>query len=870
MSGRRLLKRLLIIFGIFFLVLVLALLAVTSLFEEPLGRRIISEVNKQITTELRVGGFDLSFITTFPNLSVNLRDVELDGLNGEPLLVAEQLSFRAGVFSFLGSSIKVKSMLIADGLLDVKVSPSGQTNYDILVPGDATDVSTGSETAIDLREALLRNVRIQYDDAAADRRLRWNIHEAGFNGQFSSTQYTLRSQAETLVEVFAIGQDRYVLGKPFSYDAALDINTETGLYLLEDVSLQLGELPLQATGSIQMGGETTEYDLQLRSDDGTLSALLDATPSRYLSRLDGLDTRGDFSLAATIQGTATESENPRIDASVNFLNGELSGDRMDGELRDLSFTALFTNGRQRNNRSSVFEIQNLKGYFQRELLEMRLRIENLDEPEVDFAANGAIGMGVLAGLIPDERVTGGQGEVELANLKLRGRYADMISTSRINRVTSEGALVFDDAGLTIKGEKLILDRGRLTLRDNTLALEDLRLQGPGTDLEFRGSAYNLIPVLFADSLNTRGAELSFTAELMAQSLDIDALLALGAPSEQARETAEAAGQADSLAQAEVEKRAFAYGFLNGSFTAKIGEFNYGKIEGRDFDGKLILANGALTIQGLTEAMGGQFRLDGEMSLTGRPALEAKLTCNEVDVNTFFTQAENFGQDVLRAEHLSGNIDALIYIEAHWDERGQFLDDRLRVLAGLGIKEGELKGFEMLEEFSQFVNIRDLRTIQFTNLQNFLEVRNRKLFIPVMFIQSNALNLTISGEHSFDQDIAYYLKVNAGQVLTDRFRRHDPTLRPKPARRGGFFNLYYSILGDIDNYNFSSDKRRVQSDFEMSEIRKQDIRFELERLFGTIIELVEEPVDWRDIPEYPADPDSEEPAFLDLEIEGGGG
>ena len=175
---------------------------------------------------------------------------------------------------------------------------------------------------------------------------------------------------------------------------------------------------------------------------------------------------------------------------------------------------------------------------------------------------------------------------------------------------------------------------------------------------------------------------------------------------------------------------------------------------------------------------------------------------------------------------------------------------------------------MLEDFSTFVNIRDLQEIRFTNLQNFFEVRNEKLFLPVMFIQSNALNMTISGEHSFEQDIAYYVKVNAGQVMADRFRRHNPKLRPKPARRKGFFNLYYAILGNLDDYNFVSDKRRVKNDFEESEVRKRDIHFELEHRFGTIIELVDEPLDWRDIPEYEEDPNTDEPEFLDMEIEGG--
>ena len=194
-------------------------------------------------------------------------------------------------------------------------------------------------------------------------------------------------------------------------------------------------------------------------------------------------------------------------------------------------------------------------------------------------------------------------------------------------------------------------------------------------------------------------------------------------------------------------------------------------------------------------------------------------------------------------------------------------DKLRVLAGIGISDGTLKDFEMLESFSDFVHVRDLREIQFVNIQNFLEIRNERLYLPVMFIRSNALNLTISGEHSFENEIAYCFKVNAGQVIADRFRKHNPSLIPKPARQSGFFNLYYSMLGTLDDYNIAADKKRVQDDFKHSDFRKREVQRALEKEFG-IVELIQEPESWKDIPEYDHGVyESGEEEYLDFEVGG---
>lgn len=244
-----------------------------------------------------------------------------------------------------------------------------------------------------------------------------------------------------------------------------------------------------------------------------------------------------------------------------------------------------------------------------------------------------------------------------------------------------------------------------------------------------------------------------------------------------------------------------------------------------------------------------------------------MACKNLEVSTLFGQADNFGQEVLTNRHLKGQLNTKVTIYAYWDEKGAFFMDRLLVLAGIGISDGTLRGFEMLQDFSDFVHIRDLREINFVDMQNFLEIRNRRLYLPVMFIRSNALNLTISGEHSFDNEIAYYLKVNAAQVLADRFRKHDPSLKPKLARQSGFFNLYYAMLGTLDDYNITAARQRVRADFERSAFRKREIQRALEQEFG-IVELIEEPENWKDIPEFDHDTyDPQEEEYLDFEMGG---
>jgi len=301
------------------------------------------------------------------------------------------------------------------------------------------------------------------------------------------------------------------------------------------------------------------------------------------------------------------------------------------------------------------------------------------------------------------------------------------------------------------------------------------------------------------------------------------------------------------------KRERLINFLDGTFDINTEAFNYNKIEGEDFDGSLTFKNGNVLIDGDVETMEGSMNLEGKVYMQDEPRLKANLICEEINIREFFRQTENFGQDYLVSSNLKGTLNSHITINSYWDEKGEFDYKKLRVLAGVSVKDGELIGFKMLEDFSTFVKIKDLRHIRFTNMENWLEIYKGNIILPKMFIQSNAVNLVVSGEHSFDHDIEYNLQVNAGQVLLNRFKKHDSSLKPNKAKKKGWFNLYYKIEGTLDEYDFRNSKKDVQKDFVVSEHRKKEIQKRLEKEFGAIKTLSNEAEIARDkapIPEYP--------------------
>lgn len=833
-------KKVVIGFGVALVVVVLALVVIAGFFQDAVGKKLITEINKQLTTELVVGDFDLSLLRGFPNATASLKDVVLKGKFDDGLLEAKEVSFHFGLLSLFGSQVKVHAVTIRDGALSIHVDKKGRANYDIFKPSED---DSDSKFSIALESASLENIELVYQDDKADMATSMVVREAKVAGEFSSENYDLTSTAKLTSSFIDMGGLRYFAGQDWSYNANIHVDVATGLYTFDKVKVSVDNNDFKVEGTVKDSDKTSEYDLTATAEDANLESIIALMPEQQLNMFGDFSSQGKFQFLATVNGRMSANESPAVDVSVSLEDGKLTSPRLKEPFKDVSFRAEFSNGSSRTASTSSFQVSEFKGYLNRELMTMSLDIQNLDDPFIDLQADGAMPMGYIYGLFGNPTITDGSGEIEFRNLKLKGRYSDMASMRNVIAVEMSGFIGFDDAGLTVNSEKMIADRGGIRFQGNLIQLEELKLEAAGGEINLKGNVQNLLPVLFADSLNSQDAKLFFTGELNVPKIDLGRLVKM---TDISVEEGDVGTQVfDSLKVEKFAKRERITDFLQGTFTAHIDKFIYDRIEGQGFVGKLTFQDGQLRIDGRAQGMEGRFELDGTVFFEQAPRMEAKVSGSSINVKQFFYQTNNFGQQVLTYESLEGTLNTKMLIHAFWDSTGNFLMDDLHVWAGLGIESGELKGFKMLEEFSTYANVSDLRHVRFTDMQNWIEVTNSKVILPVMFLQNNAMNLTVSGEQTFDDKIDYGIKVNAGQVLSGKFKRGNSRLEPIKAKKSGFFNLYFNVYGTLDKFDYGTNKRKVKEMFDRSEKQKREIRAVLIGAFGAPLNMLREPDEWLD-------------------------
>jgi len=814
------------------LLMFLASLVVSTFFGDKINKVIMEELNKQFKTDIEVDKFDLNIWNAFPEVSAELLKVKIPDTRGGFFLEAKTISFRFGLMGLFKSHVDIKKVVAQDGALTIHLDEKGNGNYNIFKENKSKSTSS-NEFSLNVQEAILQDFEFIYSNKSKKQTSRMWIDMASFSGDFEAKRFSLKSIANLKSDFFELDGKQFIKGQAIQYDALLDVDLKKRIYDFQKMNFFIDDNGFELMGDLSMDSKTTNYNLELKSEKGSLQSVLAFLPEEYQENFKDISSTGTFLFDMTIKGVQSDRENPDIDAKVKLRDGKITSSLLDVPIKDVSFTSTFSNGRSNNNKSSFIEINKFKGYFNKELTEVDMKLKDFNDPHLTLSLDGVIPIEQIRKFLKNDQIIDGSGELEFHDFEIDGDLNDMRSSKYISKVKAEGRVVFDDASLTYKEETIVVDRGELIIKGNKIQAKKVKVEGFGSNFKFNAAVENLIPILASAEKESDNIDLLFNANVIADKLDVKRIVELFNGSDESEPN---------------EKQAWDNSFsdfLNGSINIDIAELSYGKLYGEDFEGAIDFESSELTLSGDVETMRGDMGMEGRIYLEKKPRLKANLNCEGIDIKQFFNQANNFGQDVLTHRNLKGTLNSNISIGAFWDEEGTFLQEKLKVLASVNVKDGELIKFKLLEDFADYIKIQDLKRIKFTELQNWIEVRNEEIRIPVMFIQSNAANLTVSGSHSFDHYLRYNIKLNATQVLWNRLKKHDRSLKPQKAENKGF-NLHYAIRGPLDNYKFRKDRKEVLKQFKLSDLHKKRIKKALKKEFdGKVVQQSKNTEEWEE-------------------------
>ncbi len=220
--------------------------------------------------------------------------------------------------------------------------------------------------------------------------------------------------------------------------------------------------------------------------------------------------------------------------------------------------------------------------------------------------------------------------------------------------------------------------------------------------------------------------------------------------------------------------------------------------------------------------GGKVRLSGKLDASNPQNIyfSPRIRIKNLDLDQTLMRFNNFGQDMLLSDQLSGMLETKIRgnipLNADLTPKMESVDLTMEVT----ITNGVIKNYKQLQEFASFFGDKNLNRVAFDTLSNVFVLKNNRVSIPWMTINSTLGFLEISGEQdlSAKMNMEYYFKIPlklvsnvAYQKLFKRKREEIDVDQEDEIQYRGDKKVHYinlKMLGDLENFSISlgKDKR----------------------------------------------------------------
>jgi hypothetical protein len=777
---------------------------------------IIAKINGQVTEPVNVhGGIQLSLLAHFPYASLTFTDVTIKNrLPGGPeyLLKVREFSFLFNMWGLLSNKIQISGVHAYDGQINLYQDASGNADYDIFKK--STDTGRSSQGLnMDLRKAVVKNIHFTYLSSNKEEDIRLNIKKLDLSGNFRSERYDMAAEGNLMIELLRLNDADYLTQKSFYVDLTIDINQKENRFTLNRANIEIEANQFDVTGYFISGRKNTYVNFTAGTKGKDISKLIALIPVKYTASLAGTQGKGGYAVDTKIFGNIRRGINPVIMVNAQLDNAEIQVPRIRRPLTGVSAQGYYRMDSVGRDELVVKKFHSeFNGYPQ----SFDLKLVHLSDPDFVFNADGVADLHELRTFFADSVLQNAEGQVTFKTFHIEGSKRDLTDAQNSN-LKASGFFHLKDVEIQAGGVTYGNINGSLQYSDQDITIRGLSLSFLSTQVTFDGRVTNIIAFAVSQDRrnNTRDVPLGVEGTLRAKSVNLsNILIAYDKKGKDHRDNGKTKLDVRDVFN------------MTGHLTVSIDKFVYQKMIFENVQTDLTLSPYRININALsTHTMGGEVTDVGSIVFTGdrQMILNLGLKIDKVDLPVLFKECDNFGQATLTDRNLKGRLTADIALKTVWDGYKAINMDKLEGNLTCSVLHGELNNFDPIKSASSFIKMDELNHIVFSDLTNQLNIKNRVITIPMMEVQSSALNLMMSGTHTLDNVIDYQIKVNLRKLLAAKFgsrNNSDAYIEDDPYEG---VNLYLRLTGDISHPQIKYDRESVKKKL------KQDLALQKEEL-----------------------------------------
>ncbi|MGY8925738.1 MAG: hypothetical protein ACKVJC_00440 [Flavobacteriales bacterium] len=748
--------------GILVFFVIIALIAIPYFFKDELKELVIDEVNKTLNAELALDDFDLTFFSTFPNMTIELIGVKLQGVDEfQNITLAEMklLQAKVGFWSVIvGDKIEIDEIHIVEPKFDVRVLQDGTANYDIVKTDEelAEENETVEESSFELalNEYSISDGMITYSDEPGN--MYAKIVNLNHTGSGDMTADIIDFKTTTSMDKLTYEMD----GTPYLSEVKTDLiinllmefAENTSKFTLQENLIQLNALKFSIDGFYEMFEKHDEIDMKINADKTTFKDLLSLIPAFYQSGYEGMISSGSISINAMTKGKLDDTNFPAWDATMKIINASIKYPDLPGKISNIQVNAgsKFPGGS--NLDLMTISVPQFHANLSENTIDAKLLMKRLiSDPSIDAKILANLNLATLKDFVPMAKGESYSGILD-ADVKIKGDMSDL-ENNDFEKFTAEGQLILSE--MLYKSPDLPnevdIETMKFTFSPQNLEMNELKAKMGKSDFAINGQIDNYLGYALRDEV-LKG---DFTYH--SNYLDLDELVPA---SELTSETTE--GNSQSTTTADGGEPVLVPRNIDFNLNTSIDAIKYDGLSIKSVDGNVHLKDEIATLENLTlNAMGGSIGLTGDYNTQdhSKPKMNFGYVLKDIDIHELAVNFNTIESLAPITKYARGRISSSFDMSTDLTAGFEPILSSLASVGDIRSNSISLEGVKLFDKIESVTKLKSLSSQTIKNFKTKFTVEDGKIKTSPFDIKLGKIGSEVSGFTTLEQKMDYSMKMN---------------------------------------------------------------------------------------------------------------
>ena len=795
-TQRSLGKRLLRWFFFSLLAVVLTLgtaVLLVVVYQDEIKGAVITELNAHLKAEIEVdpANIDLTVVSTFPDCALRFKKVlmreALPIKKRDTLLYTEELSLSFSLRDIWEKNYRIHAVTISDAIAKPAILKDGRDNYTFWSTTTTTSTASPDSVSFDIESLTLKNIRLWYRDKQAGIAVTTRIKELVFTGAFRTDQYTLQTKGELFLENIRSRETTYIKNQTLTCDLALDVNKDK--YTFSKASLHISDLALDLGGHFIYGDSLTHLETTFNAPHLDVVQVISLLPENYRKYTNDYESSGTFFLKGNLQYQPSQGFSVMSDFGVS--DGSITYKARSGTADHINLNGKFE---WRNNRS-VVEIKHYTFALSGDKVQGSFILSDFNDPYLRLTTKANVNLENVFNLSPIDTITLLKGRIDLAT-EIEGRLNDLQKQTFSDKVRLQMHANINQLQLQFKNDDKVtaVEQCELLVAGRSAEVKDMVLKRGASDVKVSGR----LPGLF-NYLTDSKAPLVIEGRLLSNHISLEDFMF-----------------ASSSGSTSTDDSPLIAEGIDFTLQAEINDLTYAQFAATNIRGLMEVRNRKAMVSDMhLQTMNGVAEIDALADNSKDKlvvTLQSKL--ENIELSELYRQMNNFGQATLTDKNISGLTTATVVMTGIWNNNLEVDLKSIKSVIDLQVDRGRLKDFSPLMSLSKFVDIKALQDISFATLWSQISIENEIIYIPRTSINNSALNIEFNGQHKFNYDIDYHIRLFLSEYFAKKMKKEDefgPVENDPDNRRSAFILMTGNMDNPVIKYDLKGMKQKIKED-----------------------------------------------------------